>query len=455
VLWACLALALPAPVAAQIVPPAPYPPLEIIPSISLSERYNDNYFQRSHNKIDEWRTTISPSLDLGLSTSKTRSDLHYTLGVFHSTALDNNPYIQHFLNGSSKISLTERFSFLVTEAFVVSDDPGIVNPQGVDNQVKLTRNDVSGSLLYQGDQHSGWLKYTNTNIDREFFSVTGSAPVSTDVSSSFKNHLNIVGAGGKWQVGPVTTVTGSETVTFGDFSQSGPSVTSSTATSFVVYETSVAAEREFPGDTRGGVSTTWSLRDPDVGQNVNLVRPSITVTRPITASVSATASFGYDFAFGGVDTSEPSGSLTLTYLGNAVTANLTLAQGMYETFTNSQNIGLTRRREVTAGVSYKPTDRVTLSTRASAVQTKFFEPDVAFSQGIVLPTTSPRPTSTFYTFEAAINVVLTRIFSASLSYVYWRRDIADSSAALQAASTFALQDFSSNAVTLQLRARYE
>jgi len=454
VLSACLALALPIPVAAQIVPPAPYPPLEIIPSISLSERYNDNYFQRTTNKIAEWRTTLSPSLDLGLSTAKSRSDLHYTLGVFHSTALDNNPYIQHFLNGSSKISLTERFSFLVTEAFVVSDDPGITNPQGVDNQVKLTRNDVSGSLLYQGDQHSGWLKYTNTNIDREFFTVTGSAPVSTEVSSSFKNHLNIVGAGGKWQVGPVTTVTGSETLTFGDFTQSGTSFTS-TASSFVVYETSVAAEREFPGDTRGGVSTTWTVRDPDVGQNVNLVRPMITVTRPITASVSATASFGYDFAFGGVQTSEPSGSLTLTYLGNAVTANLTLAQGMYETFTNSQNIGLVRRRELVAAVSYKPTDRVTLSTRGAIAQTKFFEPDVAFSQGIVLPTTAAQPSSTFYTFEAAINVVLTRIFSASLSYVHWRRDIADSSAAQQAVSTFALQDFSSNAVTLQLRARYE
>ena len=453
-LCACLALALPVPVAAQIVVPSPYPPLEIIPSISLSERYNDNYFQRTTNKISEWRTTISPSLDLGLSTARSRSDLHYTLGVFHSTALDNNPYIQHYLNGSSKISLTERFSFLVTEAFVVSDDPGITNPQGVDNQVKLTRNDVSGSLLYQGDQHSGWLKYTNTNIDREFFSVTGPAPVSTEASSSFKNHLDIVGAGGKWLVGPVTTVTGSETVTFGDFSESGTSI-GQTASSFVVYETSLAADREFPGDTRGGVATTWSLRDPDVGKNVNLVKPSITVTRPITTSVSATASLGYDFAFGGVHTNEPSGSLTLTYLGNAVTANLTFAQAMYETFTNSQNIGLTRRRELIAGVSYKPTDRVTLSTRGSIVQTKFFEPDVAFSQGIVLPTTNPRPTSTFYTFEAAINVVLTRVFSASLSYVHWRRDIADSSAAQQAASTFALEDFSSNAVTLQLRARYE
>ena len=448
-----MALVLPVPVAAQLVAPFPNVPLEIIPSVALSERYNDNFFQRSTNKIEEWRTTIAPSLDLGLTTTKSRSDLHYTLNVFHSTALDNNPHFQHFLNASSKIALTERFSLLITEAFVQSDDPGIVNPGGVDNQVKLTRNDISASLLYQGDQHSGWLKYTNSNIDREFFQQTGNT-ITTENSTTFKNHLNTVGAGGKLRVDPRTTITGSENVTFGDFSESG-STTGQTTSSFVVYETHLAAEREFAGETRGGLTTTWTLRDPDVGDNVNLIKTAVTVTRPITSTITATASLGYDFAVGGVDANEPSGFLTLTYLGNAISANLTFGQQMQETFSSSQNVGLTRRRELVAGISYRPTDRVTLSTRGSIVQTKFFEPDVAFSQGIVLPTTSPRPTSTFYTFEAAINVVLSRIFSASLSYVHWRRDIADSNSTLQSTSSFALQDFSSNAVTLQLRARYE
>jgi hypothetical protein len=43
---ATVALALPSTVAAQWTVPWPYLPIEIVPSVTLSERYNDNFFQR-------------------------------------------------------------------------------------------------------------------------------------------------------------------------------------------------------------------------------------------------------------------------------------------------------------------------------------------------------------------------------------------------------------------------
>ncbi len=452
-----LALVVPSRVGAQLTSPWPNLPIEFVPSVTLSERYNDNYFQQTHDKTSEFRTTIAPAFDVTLTTGKTRSDLHYTLNAFHSTALGNNPHFQHLLALNSRYALTERFSLLLNEALTQSDDPGIANPQGVDNQVTLRRNDISLSLLYEGDRHSGFLRYTNSNITRDFAAGSTSTSRGRDgdeTSSSFKNTLNAFAGGGKLLVGSRTTLEGSETVTLGDFTTTGASGSNS---SFVVYETNVGLTREFPGETRGGLTSVWTLRDPDEGDSLHLVRTAITAVRPITPTLAASASVGYDFARGAVRVDEPAGSLSLTYLGDPFTATLSLAQALHETFASSQNVGLTRTREFALGGTYKPTNRLTLSARGSIVHTKFFQPEVAAQQGIVLPGTAAQPASTFYSLETSATVLISRIFSLSLSYVHWIRDLDDrnSSSSTTSSTSFALRDFKSNAVTLSLRARYE
>lgn len=459
-----LALALPSSVAAQWTVPWPYLPLEIIPSVALSERYTDNFFQRKDHKIEEFRTTLSPSLDIGMSTGKSRSDLHYTLGVFYSDALGNNPHVQHFLTGNSKIALTERFSLVLKESLTQSDDPGIANPFGVDRQVSLNRNDATVSLLYQGDRHSGSLRYTNSSIERSFTtaatSETTSGSAASQPSSTFKTTLDAFGAGGKLLLGQRTTLEGNQTVTFGKV-ESTESTTSSTSgsgsikTSFVSYETTLSAERELADETRAGATGAWSLRVPEDGDNLHLVKGALSLTRPIWPTLSGTATVGVDVARGAIDAAEPSGSLALTYLGSVLTANLRAAQSLRETFTTSQNVGLTRSRELVATLTYKPTNRVSFSTSGAIVQTKFFQPDVAASQGIVLATNSAQPESTFYRLDTSVTVLLTRVFSASLSYAHWMREVEHKNGATSTSSGAFLSDFASNAVTLQITARYE
>jgi hypothetical protein len=451
--------------------PWPYLPIEIIPSVALSERYTDNFFQRKDHKTEEFRTTLSPSLDIGMTTGKSRSDLHYTLGAFYSSALGNNPHFQHFLTGNSKIALTERFSLLLGESLSQSDDPGIANPFGLDQQhVSLKRNDATVSLLYEGDRHSGSLRYTNSTIERSFTAADISGTTSTgstsQPSSTFKTTLNSIGAGGKLLLGQRTTLEGNQTVTFGEVTTtgsatpatSGSSAGGSSTSSFTSYETTVGAERELPNETRAGVKGSWSRRDQEGSDSLDLFKGAITVARPIWPTLNASASLGFDVARGPINAAEPSGSFTLTYLGSALTANLTGAQSLRETFASSQNVGLTRSRELVAALTYKPTDRVSLSTSGAILQTKFLQPDVAASQGIVLGTTTGQSQSTFYRFDTSVNVLLTRVFSVSLSYAHWMREVDNKNGATSTSSTTSgtsVGNFASNSITLQLTARYE
>lgn len=129
------------------------PQVEVIPSITLSEQYDDNIYLDNDNKETEYLTMLTPGINLNVTSETNIFELRYlpTFVWYYNETYED--IVRHSAGLNFGYDITERTRFGIMGNYSSSDDP-IENFEGVVG-VRQTRNKY----------HRGTL---NTNISYQF-----------------------------------------------------------------------------------------------------------------------------------------------------------------------------------------------------------------------------------------------------------------------------------------------
>ena len=95
---------------------------EFTPGISVRGAYDDNIYLRSTDKIDDYISAVTPSIDLDLQAEKTELSLHYAPSfVFY---IENSDYdtTRHSANLALVQNLTQNMDFNLTNTYYKSEE---------------------------------------------------------------------------------------------------------------------------------------------------------------------------------------------------------------------------------------------------------------------------------------------------------------------------------------------
>ncbi|RLL55890.1 DUF560 domain-containing protein [Mariprofundus sp. EBB-1] len=97
--------------------------VELIPSIKIDEKYNDNIFSAEAIKTKSLITVISPRLELKSESDTHLSSLSYQLddGIYHSSSADN--YLTHDAQLNVSADLSRRLQTSLQAGYLKSSDP--------------------------------------------------------------------------------------------------------------------------------------------------------------------------------------------------------------------------------------------------------------------------------------------------------------------------------------------
>ncbi|SPD74971.1 hypothetical protein PITCH_A400006 [uncultured Desulfobacterium sp.] len=145
--------------------------MELTPSVSLSEEYDDNLDLESSNEESDYITTISPGVNFSLLSENTQLGLMYFPGfVWYA---DNTEYDTTTHDGSLTLgqAISEHLRFDFTDTIVKSDEP-LESTEGVEG-VRHTRdtywrNTGNADLRYIfGPENSLRVGYSNSYLKNE------------------------------------------------------------------------------------------------------------------------------------------------------------------------------------------------------------------------------------------------------------------------------------------------
>jgi hypothetical protein len=143
-----------APPASQSHLPAQLPPpaltagglaVDLHPSVAFSEEYSDNFQISSTNKVDNFRSTISPGLLVGINGPRTRGTVSASLGVTQDSI---NSFGDLGFFPTLSVAVTHAFdprlSVSLSDTFARSDSPALSNQFGLQQQRQtFTSNTLS------------------------------------------------------------------------------------------------------------------------------------------------------------------------------------------------------------------------------------------------------------------------------------------------------------------------
>jgi hypothetical protein len=145
--------------------------MELTPSVSVSERYDDNLFLDSANEESDYITTISPGINFSLLSQNTQLGLIYSPGfVWYA---DNSQYDTTTHSGSLTFgqALSEHLRFDITDTVVKSDEP-LESTEGIEGarhtRDTYLRNTGDANLRYVfGPENSLRLGYSQSYLKNE------------------------------------------------------------------------------------------------------------------------------------------------------------------------------------------------------------------------------------------------------------------------------------------------
>jgi len=99
-------------------------------SATLRGFYDDNYTTAPHGSQQySWGYSVSPRVGLNITRDQTYLGLSYTYGMMYYAERPDNKYDQsHIFNGVLSHAFSERYSVDVSDTFVVSQEPDVVDP---------------------------------------------------------------------------------------------------------------------------------------------------------------------------------------------------------------------------------------------------------------------------------------------------------------------------------------
>jgi hypothetical protein len=362
---------------------------DLHPSVAFSEEYSDNFQLTSTNKIDNFRSTISPGVLVGINGARTQGTVSTNLGIVQDS-VDSFGDFRFFpsVSAAVKHAFDPRLSVSLVDTFARSDEPALANQFGLQQQ---RRAFTSNTLGLSAD----WL------ID--LLATQAYYQLSTFFSDS-NTISHILGADVGVPLGTLMAVKAGY-----EFSSSRTTgATSSDSTGNLIWG-SVARQ---VGPLRAvGLSTSYSFQTLDSTRIWNI---SLFTAYELTGRLSLSGSLGYSFlnSDSGGDFSTFSSNTSVSYsFGKAVLA-VAILQDFNQTFLQGENFGVVLTRSYTGTFGYALTPFIDASLRASYSENQF--------TGVGNSTSSP-DTKTF-SGSASLSWRVRQWLTIGLDYTYTRYD---------------------------------
>jgi hypothetical protein len=397
-------LPLPGPVVTPVSPPppsqthlpAPLPApaptgsplaLDVHPSIGLSGQYNDNFFNTSTSKVDNFRSALSPGLLVGISGPRTLGTVSTVLGIAQDS-IDSFGDVHFFPSASVALKhvFDPRFSVSLVDTFSRDDEPSRANQFGLERRRQTF---TSNALTLSAD----WLlDVVATQAYYHLWTFFGPTDTVT----------NIAGVDAAVPLGAVTTVKAGYEFSFTDTS----SPSSSDSTGHLVWAS--IARRIGPLASVGlSTSHVWQTIESTRISNVSLF-----AVYELAGRWLFSGSLGY-----GLLTSDSGGSFpTVTTntsasyrLGRAV-ISVAILQDFNQTGLQGEDFGVTLTRSYTGSFGYALTPTIAANLRASYSENEFT--GVGNSAG--------SPNSDALTAGASLVWQVARWLNVGLDYTYTR-----------------------------------
>ena len=97
--------------------------IELIPSVSVGELFDDNIYLDSTNEISDYITEVSPGLNLSVLSQHTTLELSYAPTFVWYADEDDNNTVRHLGNITYGQDLSQHWKFDLTETYLKSEEP--------------------------------------------------------------------------------------------------------------------------------------------------------------------------------------------------------------------------------------------------------------------------------------------------------------------------------------------
>lgn len=168
------------PVAAGLAPTATF---RLQPTVTLTEEYTDNFRLTERNKESNFRSSVSPGLQLTINSPRTNGVIAYTFMPSYDTATDDVSFF-HSLLGQVVWQANPRWTLMLADTFIISDQPEEADALGLrqerrdftTNTLSLTSDYLIG-LVATRQSYRMTIFNDETRGDTTTHAVSGSATV--------------------------------------------------------------------------------------------------------------------------------------------------------------------------------------------------------------------------------------------------------------------------------------
>jgi len=360
-------------------------PFELHPSLTFSEEYSDNFLISSTNKVDNFRSIISPGLLVGINGPKTRGTLSTSLGVAQDSSVGGFSFFPT-LSAAVKHAFDPRLSLSLADTFTRSDEPALANQFGLQQQRQAF---TSNTLSLSAD----WLL--------DLLTTQGYYQLST-FSSSTNTVSQILGADAGIPLGPLMAAKAG----YEFFHSSISGASSNDSTGHLIW---ASVARQIGPLRSVGVSTSYSFQSLD---STSIWNVSLFNAYELPGRLSLSGSLGYSVlsSDSGGNFSAISSNTSASYRLARAVISVALLRDFNQTFLQGQNFGVVLTRSYTGSFAYALTPFIDTTLRASYSENEF--------TGVGNSQSSP-DTKTF-SAQASLAWRLQRWLTMGLDYTYTR-----------------------------------
>jgi hypothetical protein len=313
--------------------PTGAPHFTLIPTLSVTEQWTDNFFIAGHGRTENLRSTLSGGLDLLMNLPSTQGSLSGSMAVSHDTARDDTDfnYFPSF-SGSLIHTFSPRLSVSVSDTFRRDDDPLAADPNGLQNQ---RRTFISNSFSVAVN----WLVDV---VQTQFYYRNSLFVADSDTTIS-----HIIGANATVPIGALHSLSGGYELSFQDASGDN-------GASQISNRIWAALSRQLNVFTTAGVSTSFSYISGE-GSDSRIANVSLFAAYGTPAGLSVSGSVGYGVF-------DADGATSLTHLFTATLAasyrftrgvvSLSFFQDFRQTADEGENFGVVMTRSVNGTFTY-------------------------------------------------------------------------------------------------------
>jgi hypothetical protein len=316
---------------------------EFHPTLGVSEEYSDNFLRSERNPQANFRSMVSPGLQVLLDSGSLTGSAAYTLSAFYDTQ-PKEPGFHHTLAALLAWQATPRLRLSLAEAFLVSDDPAQADSLQLE---QARRTFTSNQLSLTGEYSLGTIEPKAYFRRSDFTSDTATT------------QTNAVGLSATASLGRIHTVTAGYEYLVSDTTFSTttavPAANGSTVTG---HEITASFSRDLTATTTAGISGAYAIRDHEAGnRSTSFTRRSISLFSNyiLTDKLIVRSDIGIAQLNSGSSSGDPlvTSTSNISYWLGPATFSLGIARGFAETFGQGQDFGVVKTSGYTGSVLYR------------------------------------------------------------------------------------------------------